>query len=331
MSLGGYYLPRLSLYLEEMNMAQLVDLKVGFSCNNNCIHCVVSDKFSEKDLTLSEIKALIDNYISEYGIIQLTLTGGEITIRKDFSDIMDFVHQRKNENKISFVDMQTNARMLHKDELAEIACRTVDFFLVALHSNQADVHDSITRAKGSFIQTTTALNNLINHAGKNKIAIQTVINKKNYTHLKNIYQYIYETFGIKECNITFPHPIGVCMSNAVVPSYKEVKPYVNEALDYCLENDIFPYIEALPFCVLNNGNNREYLFEFLKKRNIDVVGYCGEKDGNLNYSELFDEGHRKYRSCINCQYTGKCEGVWKEHVELYPDENMYALMKVEED
>ena len=116
-------------------MAQLVDLKVGFSCNNNCIHCVISDKISEKDLTLSEIKALIDNYISEYGVIQLTLTGGEITIRKDFSDIMDFVRQRKNEGKISFVDMQTNAGMLQKEGLAKIACKVVDFFLVALHSN----------------------------------------------------------------------------------------------------------------------------------------------------------------------------------------------------
>lgn len=310
-----------------MNIAQLVDLKVGFSCNNNCIHCVISDKISEKDLTLSEIKALIDNYISEYGVIQLTLTGGEITIRKDFSDIMDFVRQRKNEGKISFVDMQTNARMLQKEGLAKIACEVVDFFLVALHSNRADVYDSITRAKGSFAQTTSALENIIRFAGKDKIAIQTVINMKNYTHLKDIYQYVYESFGIKECNITFPHPIGVCMSSEVVPSYEQVKPYVNEALNYCLDNGIFPYIEALPFCTLEDGRNREYLFEFLKKRDIDVVGYCGEKDGNINYLELFDEGHRKYASCQSCPYTLQCEGVWKEHLEIYPNEDMYKLME----
>ena len=42
----------------------------------------------------------------------------------------------------------------------------------------------------------------------------------------------------------------------MVPSYEQVKPFVNEALDYCLSNDIFPYIEALPFCVLNKGRNR---------------------------------------------------------------------------
>ncbi len=310
-------------------MAQLVDLKVGFSCNNNCIHCVISDKFAERDLTLQEIKKIIDDYIDEYGTIQLTLTGGEISIRKDFSAIMDYVQQKKRDGLITFVDMQTNARMLYKEELAQIAARTVDFFLVALHSDKADVHDSITRAKGSFHQTTAAISNLIRFAGKEKIAIQTVINKKNYTHLKDIYAYVYETFGIKECNITFPHPIGVCMSEDVVPSYKQVQPFVNEALTYCLENEIFPYIEALPFCVLSRGSNREYLFEFLKKRNIDVVGYCGEKDGNLNYLELFDEGHRKYGSCSQCQYCAQCEGVWKEHLEIYPTDDMFSLMEKE--
>lgn len=310
-------------------MAQLVDLKVGFTCNNNCIHCVISDKFSERDLTLLEIQDIINGYIEQYGTIQLTLTGGEITIRKDFVEIMNFVQQKKSEGLITFVDMQTNARMLHKEDLAKVACSVVDFFLVALHSYNADTHDSITRSKGSFIQTTKALQNLIKFAGRDKIAIQTVINRKNYTQLKQIYSFVNETFGIKECNITFPHPIGVCMSKDVVPSYEEVKPYVNEALSYCLSEGIYPYIEALPFCILNNDRNREYLFEFLKKRDIDVVGYCGEKDGKLNYSELFDEGHRKYATCANCPYTAQCEGVWKEHVEIYPTEDMYKLMHQE--
>lgn len=310
-------------------MVQLVDLKVGFSCNNNCIHCVISDKFLERDLTLQEIRKIIDDYIVKYEKIQLTLTGGEITIRKDFSDIMDYVQQKKVDGSITFVDMQTNARMLYKEELAEIAAKTVDFFLIALHSNKADVHDSITQSKGSFTQTTTAISNLIRFAGKEKIAIQTVINKKNYTHLKDIYAYVFESFGIKECNITFPHPIGVCMSDDVVPMYEKVQPFVNDALTYCLNNDIFPYIEALPFCVMNKGINREYLFEFLKKRNIDVVGYCGEKDGNLNYLELFDEGHRKCVTCQKCQYSAQCEGIWKEHLEIYPEEDMLSLMEKE--
>lgn len=310
-------------------MTQQVDLKVGFSCNNNCIHCVVSDKFSEKDLTLEEIKSIINFYIDKYGKIQLTLTGGEISIRKDFVDIMTYIDKKKEEGYITFVDMQTNARMLYKKDMAELASKVVDFFLIALHSNIEEIHDSITRSKGSFVQTNAAIQNLINCGAKEKIAIQTVINKKNYTHLKDIYKYVYEKFGIKECNITFPHPIGVCMDSEVVPSYNQAKQYINEALTYCLENQIFPYIEAIPFCVLDEGKNREYLFEFLKKRNIDVVGYCGKKDGNINYLELFDEGHCKYEGCNRCKYFSICEDVWKEHKKIYPEENMIKFLEKE--
>lgn len=310
-------------------MAQIVDLKVGFSCNNNCIHCVVSDKVAEADLTFQRIKNVIEEYIMEYGKIQLTLTGGEISIRKDLPDIMAYILERKKDGVITFVDMQTNARMLCKQELARITAEVVDFFLVALHSNRANIHDSITRSTGSFLQTTTAISNIIKFAGKDKIAIQTVINKKNYTHLKDIYAYIFEVFGIKECNITFPHPIGVCLSDEVVPTYKQVQPFVNDALTYCLQNNIFPYIEALPFCVFYNGLNREYLFKFLQKRNLNVVGFCGEKDGKLNYSEIFDEGHQKYTTCKYCQYTSYCEGIWKEYLTIYPADDMISLMEKE--
>lgn len=80
-------------------MAQLVDLKVGFTCNNNCIHCVISDKFSERDLALSEVQSIINEYIAQYGTIKLTLTGGEITIRHDFMDIMRFVQHKKTRDQ----------------------------------------------------------------------------------------------------------------------------------------------------------------------------------------------------------------------------------------
>lgn len=307
-------------------MGQLVDLKVGFSCNNNCIHCVISDKTHEKDLSFDEIKMLVEGYINDYKEIQLTLTGGEISIRKDFVRIMEFIKQKKSEGKITFVDMQTNARMFSNQERALVAAETVDFFLIALHSSESETHDKITKSNGSFEQTTKAIRNVIKCAGREKIAIQTVINRLNIEHLADIYKYVNEEFSIKECNITFPHPIGKCISAEVVPSYELAQKHINDALQYCLSNKIYPYIEAIPLCVFWPGMNREYASEFLERRNIDVVGYGGEKDGQVNYAQVFDEGHLKYDTCTKCQYFKKCEGVWKEHKYIYPDENMYKLL-----
>lgn len=307
-------------------MSQWVDLKVGFSCNNHCIHCVVSDKNSNENLSFEKIKAILQEYIDTYGTIQLTLTGGEITIRRDFPQIMDYISGLKVAGAVEFVDMQTNARMLANDSLVESTIGIVDFFLVALHSSRADIHDDITQSPGSFVQTTQAIQKIACKLGIDKLAIQTVINRKNYTGLKGIYSFIFERYGIKEFNITFPHPIGDCYSTEVVPSYQEVQPYVNEALEYCFSKGIFPYIEALPYCIFRK-DFRQYSLDFYQKRGIHVVGYAGEKDGKLDYLELAPIGHAKYNSCKNCPFTTQCEGVWSEHIELYPHENLLILME----
>ena len=306
-------------------MAQLVDLKVGFACNNDCIHCVISDKCSAENLSLDQIKTLIDEFIKKYKEIQLTLTGGEFSIRKDYYEILDYVKQKKEVGEITFVDLQTNARKLSDINMARAASGVVDFFLIALHSSHEDIHDKITRREGSYKQTINAIENIIRECGKEKIAIQTVINKINIKTLPDLYEQIYKTYDIKEFNITFPHPIGICKSTTVVPQYKDSQKPINEALKYCLDNGINPFLEAIPYCVMNKGSNRNYLKKFNDERKVNVVGYAGKDDGNLDYALLFDEGHRKYQSCEHCPMFNECEGVWKEYKELYSTDDLYQL------
>ena len=191
-------------------MAQLIDFKVGFSCNNKCIHCVVSDKYSENDLSLGQIKRLIDNYISQYGKIKLTLTGGEVTIRKDYCQLMQFVKTKIDEGYIEFVDIQTNGRLLSKNSVLECTVPIIDFYLIALHGDNPNIHDSITRSRGSFEETIQGLYKLSKRVPTNVIAIQTVINRHNYKTLKNIYKFVHTKLGISEFNITFPYIIINC-------------------------------------------------------------------------------------------------------------------------
>jgi MoaA/NifB/PqqE/SkfB family radical SAM enzyme len=306
-------------------MSQLVDLKVGFSCNNRCRHCVVSDKFNEKDLTLNEIKNLIETYIDNYGTISLTLTGGEVTIRKDYLQILDFIYKKKNENLINFVDIQTNGRFLSRNDVLAKTLSVVDFYLIALHSSDCNVHNNITRCKTSFQETTEALSKLITKVNDKSIAIQTVISQFNYEGLQNIYKFCFENYGIKEFNITFPHPIGWANSIEVTPRYTTVSKSINESLAYCLDNGIKPFIEAIPLCVFND-QHRDYAKEFYKNRTAEVVGFAGKKYGHIDYSVANQEGYSKYKLCNECCYKNDCIGVWREYIELYPHENLMEIL-----
>jgi hypothetical protein len=68
------------------------------------------------------------------------------------------------------------------------------------------------------------------------------------------------------------------------------------------------------------------VFDFYKKINRNVVGYGGEKDGQIDYNEVFLDAHSKYESCKKCTFNDICVGVWKEYKQLYPLDDMYHLL-----
>lgn len=68
-----------------------VVLSVTMACNLRCKHCGVScgpDTARPDELTLAEIQALFDEF-TRMGVREVTLTGGEITIRDDWHQILE--------------------------------------------------------------------------------------------------------------------------------------------------------------------------------------------------------------------------------------------------
>ena len=67
-------------------------LEVTFDCNFRCIHCYCVDQPPRKELSLDEIRKLLDQMAAE-GCLWLLLTGGEPLLRRDFPDI--YLHARQ--------------------------------------------------------------------------------------------------------------------------------------------------------------------------------------------------------------------------------------------
>lgn len=305
-------------------MIQTVDLKVGFRCNNNCVHCVVADKRSEPDLTTQEIREVVERYVREYSEINIVLTGGEVTYRRDYVDILRFLQSLKDSGHVRNVELQTNGRMLSDERLLTETVGVVDYYLVALHSSIAEIHDAITSRPGSFSETAHALSRLVDVVDLSAIAIQSVISRQNHKYLHTIYPFIRNEYKITECNITFPHPLGAAFSTHVTPRYCEVAGNVNVALGYCLDNDMEPQLEALPPCVFT-GRQRTYAAKAVHSRNAQAVGYAGKKDEHIDYGEAEAESWVKYDSCRECEFNSCCRGVWREYKQLYPHDDLLTM------
>ena len=298
----------------------MFDLKVGFSCNNNCIHCVVGSKRGTRDLTFSEIQKVVDS-VPEGEPIQLT--GGEITIRKDFTDIVEYCGLKGHKTII-----QTNGTGLIEEVIQKIE-PFVENVLIAIHSCDPYIHNLIIRSRKNenmFEKTLQGLRNLQKYSIP--FSTQTVISKINLSSLYNTFAFIQ-----KECpgvfmHLTYPHPLGEAWENRVLvcPSYKELKPFIQDCF-----RDFGPHliVEAIPPC---------YIFPFyqniecnldanIKKNTLDRKGFdpaCkntndffNEEGVTQNYNINDLDSKRKGPKCKTCFYAKECLGVWREYVDIY--------------
>jgi len=146
-------------FLEEYfkGKPQLTNLHIGITskCNERCIHCYIphEDKVSEMepDLFYDIIKQCVN-----MRLLNLTLSGGEPMLHKDFCDFLRIC------NKYNFsVNVLSNLTLLNDAIIKEMKKNPLLCVQVSLYSMDSNIHDGITQMKGSFEKTKNAILKLI--------------------------------------------------------------------------------------------------------------------------------------------------------------------------
>ncbi|MBU0471410.1 MAG: radical SAM protein [Nanoarchaeota archaeon] len=297
-------------------MIETVDIKVGYSCNNDCYHCVIADKRRElliargtADRSTEEVMQLIEE-AGRDGAKNIVLTGGEITIRRDFFEILE-----KALATVQTVIIQTNGRMFYYEEYAKrMATYERAHVTIAIHSIKPEVHDWITGSKGSFEQTTQGVRNLVKYGIKNRIGGKLVISKKNMDDLTNVIMLCKE-LGCNSLNIAFPHAMGNARLNFYdcVPKYSEVKDEILKATKKSVEIGLHIDWEAVPLCFLPGYETFASELRLSEHTRLNDLTHTDE-----NYSiSRKTRAKKKGPQCKKCRYDLICEGVWGDYVEGY--------------
>src|SRR5207237_6530518 len=92
---------------QRLGIALGVQLDITYRCNERCIHCYL-DHDDHGEMTTAEIKDLLVQ-LADAGVFFLTLSGGEIFLRKDLFEIIE--HARK---LMFSVKLKTNAVMIRE-------------------------------------------------------------------------------------------------------------------------------------------------------------------------------------------------------------------------
>jgi AdoMet-dependent heme synthase len=138
----------------ERGVPLAAGIEISDHCNETCAHCY-QVQGRKGEMSTDEIFRLIDE-LAQIGVLLLTLSGGEATLRKDFLEIV--AHARKRGFAIRlFTNGLTMTRELARS-LAELAVQNVE---ISLYSTQAEVHDFVTGVPRSFERTVAGVRNLV--------------------------------------------------------------------------------------------------------------------------------------------------------------------------
>lgn len=133
-----------------------VMFELTYRCSEKCIHCYnlgatrnddeVSHRGDREELEIDDYKRIIDE-LYEQGLIKVCLSGGDPFSKSIIWDIIDYLYNKE----IAF-DIFTNGQKLagNVSKLASYYPRSVG---VSIYSGISEVHDYITRVKGSWTKS----------------------------------------------------------------------------------------------------------------------------------------------------------------------------------
>lgn len=143
-------------FIEKSGIPLTVMIELTYNCNEKCIHCYnpgaarnnkeKSERSLFKELNFDDYAVLIKE-LKKLGVVKISITGGDPFVKKDIWKIIELIHQ----NGFSF-DIFTNGLALQDNEN-----KLIQYFpqsvRLSVYSADEEVHDSITRIKGSLVKT----------------------------------------------------------------------------------------------------------------------------------------------------------------------------------
>ena len=296
----------------EKNILLIVHWELTYRCNLSCPHCYCLHDSERKELTLEEIKYILDR-LARMQSLFITFSGGEILMRRDFFDIAHYAR-----SKGFALKLMTNGTLITDeaaDNIGEIEPFSVE---MSLYASDAELHDRMIGKKGSFEKTIKAFE-LLRERGI-KTVVKSLLMKPNARQLDRLKKlavrlgarFVYDTIVVPKNDGTKDPLVfrleeeeiaQIFRSQENTPHFKPLE-IVDDDTFMCsaaLNNiSISPYGDVYPCVALKEraGNLREQSLEEIQ--NSPVL--C--KVRSTKFTDLW-----KCKTCNLAAYCRRCPGL----------------------
>jgi AdoMet-dependent heme synthase len=127
-----------------------VHLDLTYRCNERCIHCYL-DHEDHGEMKTQEIKNVLEQ-LAQSGTLFLTLSGGEIFLRADLFELLEFARSLHFD-----ISLKTNALLIDAGRARKLRELNVRKIQISIYSAEPEVHDAITKVRGSLERSLAAI------------------------------------------------------------------------------------------------------------------------------------------------------------------------------
>ncbi|TXT44646.1 MAG: radical SAM protein, partial [Spirochaetes bacterium] len=228
----------------------LGEIAVTYACNNRCEFCYAgcsqrgaAENGAEMDL--DQIKRIVDIFRGEAKIPFFSITGGEPLLRGDTEDIIAYGEKKKLK-----VNLITNGTLASPDRAKSLYAAGLRTAQVSLESPQAQVHDELCGAPGSWERTVRGIQAL-QDAG---ISVQTnsTVTRKNRESLAMMPSFL-RSLGIGRFSMNLYIPsANLERAPELLVRYSEIGGFVDEIKKRAQrEGMVFFWYSPTPLCIYN--------------------------------------------------------------------------------
>ena len=160
----------------------IAHLSVTNRCNMNCEYCSVRNIHeNSKQPTLEECKKMIDK-LSNWGVFQIGLTGGEPTVRKDIVELVRYTASKKVACNLTTNGFAITEKLV--DELVDAGLTQVQ---LSLDSYKKEEHEKY-RTVGSYDRVMKAIDLFLNKGLI--VGVDTVVTNENIDDIDSFIEFL---------------------------------------------------------------------------------------------------------------------------------------------
>jgi MoaA/NifB/PqqE/SkfB family radical SAM enzyme len=229
-----------------------VEVTAHFACNLKCTHCMIEgtmDWLRPESADRFEQVLAINAQQGRWRV--LTLTGSEITLRRDLPELA----RRARASGFEHVRIQTHGmRLADADYCAQLVDAGVDEYFVSVTAADAATHDAITQVRGSYDKTLRGLHNLDQHEGV-AILTNTVVTRLSYRQLPAVVECLRPLRRLAQMEFWNYWPMKETDEKDLIASHLDVLPYLREAIAKARACGRSVEVKNFPECLLGDDGD----------------------------------------------------------------------------